>query len=107
MPWKKVIILFSHVSCLAHVKWNTGDAPWKCFKTLFDAPIEENVPSWKKQEYDVWYRDPEVVAHNMLANSDFAKEFDSVPYVELDAEGGRWQSDFMSGNFAWHQSVCL
>ena len=89
------------------MKRNTGDAPWKCFKTSFDEPIEENAPNWKKQEYDVWYRDPEVVARNMLANSDFAKEFDPAPYVELDAEGGRRRSDFMSGNFAWRQSVCL
>ena len=85
---------------------NPGDVPWKCFKTSFDEPIEENAPNWKKQEYDVWYHDPAVVARNMLANADFAMEFDSAPYVELDAKGGRRRSDFMSGNFAWHQSVC-
>jgi len=98
------LLLVSHVSLM----WNLypGDALWKCFKTSFDEPIEENAPNWKKQEYDVWYHDPEVVIRNMLANLDFAKEFDPAPYVELDAEGGWQQSDFMSGNFTWHQSVC-
>ena len=43
----------------------------------------------------------------MLANSDFAMEFEPAQYVELDAKGGRRQSDFMSGNFAWCQCVCL
>jgi hypothetical protein len=90
---------------MSHSCETIGDAPWKCFKTSFDEPIEENAPNWKKQEYDVWYCDPEVVAHNMLANSDFAKEFDPAPYVELDTNSGRRRSDFMSGNFAWRQFV--
>lgn len=93
-------------SCLTHVQRNPDDAPWKCFRALFDEPIKENAPNWKKHEYDVWYRDPEVVARNMRANPDFAMEFDSAPYVELDAEGGQRWSDFMSGNFAWRQPVC-
>ena len=96
---------FNFLCLMSHSCETVGDAPWKCFKTSFDEPIEENAPNWKKQEYNVWYRDPEVVAHNMLANSDFAKEFDPAPYVELDANGGRRRSDFMSGNFAWRQSV--
>ncbi|KAF8810183.1 hypothetical protein BYT27DRAFT_7222195 [Phlegmacium glaucopus] len=78
-----------------------GDAPWNCFKTSFNEPIEDNAPNWKTQEYDVWYRDPEIVIRNMLANPDFAKEFDVAPYVELNVQGGRRRSDFMSGNFAW------
>ena len=43
----------------------------------------------------------------MLANPDFMNEFDPAVYIELDAEGGQQRSDFMSGNFAWRQSVCL
>ncbi|KAF8951994.1 hypothetical protein BDZ97DRAFT_1931423 [Flammula alnicola] len=80
-----------------------GDAPWKCFKTTLDETVDEDAPNWKKQEYEVWYRDPETVVRNMLANPDFDKEFDVAPYVDLDAEGGRRRSDFMSANFAWRQ----
>ena len=43
----------------------------------------------------------------MIANPDFEKEFDVVPYVELDVNGVRRRSDFMSANFAWRQCVCL
>lgn len=57
--------------------------------------------NWKKQEYEIWYCDPEVVAHNMLANLDFNKEFDVAPYVELDVNGVHRHSDLMSGDFAW------
>ena len=57
--------------------------------------------NWKKHEYEIWYRDPEVVAHNMLANLDFNKKFDVAPYVELDVNGVRRHSDLMSGDFAW------
>jgi Plavaka transposase len=63
------------------------------------------VPNWRKQEYDIWYRDPEVVVRNMLANPDFEKEIDVAPYVELDVNGIRRRSDFMSANFAWRQCV--
>ena len=81
-----------------------GDVPWKCFQTSVDDGIDDldtMVPNWRKGEYDIWYRDPEVVVRNMIANPDFEKEFDVVPYVELDVNGVRRRSDFMSANFAW------
>ncbi|KAF5330759.1 hypothetical protein D9619_005328 [Psilocybe cf. subviscida] len=80
-----------------------GDAPWKCFKTTFDEVFDENTPRWKRQEYDVWFRDPLTVLRNMLENPDFDHEWDSAPYVELDSEGNRRRSDFMSADFAWRQ----
>ncbi|KAJ6622418.1 hypothetical protein B0H10DRAFT_2175040 [Mycena sp. CBHHK59/15] len=76
-----------------------GDAPWKCFKTGGDADV--SAPDWARQEYEIWYRDPDVVIRNMLDNPDFDGEFDTTPYVQLDRNGKRRWSDFMSGNFAW------
>ncbi|KAJ7865431.1 hypothetical protein B0H14DRAFT_3599332 [Mycena olivaceomarginata] len=78
-----------------------GDAPWKCLKTGGDA--NPDAPDWARQEYKIWYRDPDVVIRNMLDNPDFDGEFDTTPYVELDRHGQRRWSDFMSGNFAWKQ----
>ncbi|KAJ7672946.1 hypothetical protein B0H17DRAFT_1083378 [Mycena rosella] len=77
-----------------------GDAPWKCFKT---APVDTGgaAPDWARQEYEIWYRDPDAVIRNMLDNPDFDGEFDTTPYVELDRDGQRHWSNFMSGNFAW------
>lgn len=83
---------------------NLGDAPWNCFKASLNDQDNPNAPSWQKAEYDIWYRDPKVVMRNMLSNPDFAREFDTTPYVELK-DGKRRRSDFMSANFAWRQCV--
>lgn len=80
-----------------------GDAPWSCLATPADP--DEAAPEWAKQEYEVWYRDPDVVITNMLDNPDFHGEFDTTPYVHLDAKGNRHWSDFMSGNFSWRRCV--
>ncbi|KAJ7138682.1 hypothetical protein C8R43DRAFT_1089287 [Mycena crocata] len=84
-----------------------GDAPWKCFKTGGEAGADgAGKPDWARQEYEIWYRDPDVVIRNMLDNPDFDGEFDTTPYVELDRDGQRRWSDFMSGNFSWKRCVC-
>lgn len=85
-----------------------SDAPWKCLSvnTACDGNIPELLPSWQRQEYEVWYRDPDVVIRNMLDNPDFTSHFDTTPYIATDAQGKRRWTDFMTGNFAWRQSVC-
>lgn len=85
-----------------------GDAPWQCLtvSSMSDSNnLSEDAPSWKKQEYEVWYRDPDVVIANLLDNPDFASQFDVAPYVATDSQGKRRWTDFMSGNFAWRRSV--
>ncbi|KAJ7723744.1 hypothetical protein DFH07DRAFT_759380 [Mycena maculata] len=79
---------------------SVGDAPWKCFQTE-PLNVDASAPSWARQQYEVWYRDPDVVIANMLDNSDFDGAFDTTPYVRIDAQGHRRWSDFMSANFAW------
>lgn len=84
-----------------------GDAPWKCMKTTVPDDLPSTAPTWKKKEYEIWFRDPDIVLSNMLANPDFDGEFDTAPYVEVDANGKQRWSDFMSANFAWRQCVCF
>ena len=84
-----------------------GDAPWKCMKTVVPDDLPSTAPSWKKKEYEIWFHNPNVVLSNMLANPDFNGEFDTTPYVEVDVNGQRRWSDFMSANFAWRQCVCF
>lgn len=81
-----------------------GDAPWKCLQTQ---PVDPgvNAPAWARQQYEVWYRDPDVVIANMLDNPDFNGAFDTTPYVHVDAQGKRRWNDFMSANFAWRHCV--
>jgi len=81
-----------------------GDAPWQCFETE-PLALGTDAPSWARQTYEVWYRDPEAVIANMLDNPDFDGAFDTVPYVHLDSNGKRRWHDFMSANFAWRHCV--
>ncbi|KAG2340120.1 hypothetical protein BDR05DRAFT_977427 [Suillus weaverae] len=50
-----------------------GDVPWQCLSVKY-----------MDKEYEVWYRDPHIMAHNMLANPTY--------------------KDFMSGDWAWQQA---
>lgn len=84
-----------------------GDAPWQCFKTLPSDDMEDNPPNWKKQEYEIWFRNPDVVVQNILANPDFDNEFDPAPYVEIDRDGQQQWADFISDNYVWCHCVSL
>jgi hypothetical protein len=83
-----------------------GDAPWESFNVVHtgDKPSRD-IPSWMTAKYDVWLRNPRTLLHNLIANPDFDKGFDYVPFREYDQfENHRFQ-DFMSGNWAWKQAV--
>ncbi|KAG2096718.1 uncharacterized protein F5147DRAFT_747545 [Suillus discolor] len=73
-----------------------GDVPWQSFSV---------VPPWMDDEFEVWYRDPHAMAHNILANPTYKDEIDYVPFREYDAldDTRRWK-DFMSGDWAWQQA---
>lgn len=82
-----------------------GSAPWKCIQTVVDKNLPLNAPEWQTTSYQVWYRDPETVIANILANPELAKDFDTTPYVCRNKQGtGQW-CDFMSWNFAWRHVV--
>ena len=82
-----------------------GDAPWKCFTVSYSGEASQPCPTWQKDIWEVFYRDPDVVLSQMLGNPDFHGQFDYASYVHLDKGGSRIWSDFMSGNFAFCQSV--
>ncbi|KAH9010810.1 hypothetical protein EDB85DRAFT_2077168 [Lactarius pseudohatsudake] len=89
-----------------------GDAPWQCLSVNVasndsDSDILEHAPSWKREEYEVWYRDPDVVIRNLLDNPDFASQFDTAPYIMTNTQGERRWTDFMSGHFAWRRSTMI
>ena len=48
-----------------------GDAAWKSFTISYAGDLGQDPPSWQLQDYQVWYRDPDIVATNMLDNPDF------------------------------------
>ncbi|KAG1843384.1 hypothetical protein DFJ58DRAFT_717807 [Suillus subalutaceus] len=83
-----------------------GNVPWQCLSVQYAGEHpEHDTPPWMGKEYEVWYRDPRVMAHNMLANTTYKGEIDYAPFREYDSSDNtrRWK-DFMSGDWAWQQA---
>ncbi|KAF8256461.1 hypothetical protein EI94DRAFT_1646359, partial [Lactarius quietus] len=79
-----------------------GDAPWQCLTV--NSTSDDQAPLWQRQDYEVWYQDPDIVIHTLLDNPDFVSQFDTAPYITTDSQGQwRW-TDIMSGQFVWQQS---
>jgi len=82
-----------------------GNAFWKCLVINSPSANMANAPSWKQQEYQVWYRDPDTIIQNMLDNPDFKDQFDIAPYIQTDLTGKQCWTNFMLGNFSWQHCV--
>ncbi|KAF8221283.1 hypothetical protein L208DRAFT_1328845, partial [Tricholoma matsutake] len=83
-----------------------GDVAWESFSLQYNGvQPAEGVPSWMQAEYDVWFRDPCALVHNLLSNPDFKSDFDYMPFQEKTTDRVHRFQDFMSGNWAWHQAV--
>lgn len=86
-----------------------GDVAWQSFSLEFsgEKPAQD-CPLWMQQSYDVWFRDPHAIVQNMLANSAYVGEIDYTTYREFqEKDKKRRYKDFMSGDWAWNQSVCV
>lgn len=83
-----------------------GSAPWKCFVMQVEHDLPLHAPSWRQDQYQIWYRDPDTVITHILSNPDFCTEFDASPYVHVGPDGKQRWCNFMSGNYVWKQSVC-
>ncbi|KAI6045356.1 hypothetical protein EDC04DRAFT_2865429 [Pisolithus marmoratus] len=69
-----------------------------------DGQDEPDAP-WMFNVYDVWYRDPCQVIHNLLGCTNIKDEMDFIPYQEFDAMNKQrhWE-DFMLGDWAWEEA---
>jgi hypothetical protein len=83
-----------------------GNVPWKSYTAQYQwlHPESGPIPEWMKTDYHLWYRDPRQVIHHMLANPEFSSGIDYSPHRDLQ-DGKRQYRDFMSGDWAWDQSV--
>ncbi|KIK31678.1 hypothetical protein CY34DRAFT_27732, partial [Suillus luteus UH-Slu-Lm8-n1] len=53
-----------------------GDVPWESFSVQYTGEHPELVPPWMDDEFEVWYRDPRAMVHNILANPTFKDKID-------------------------------
>jgi hypothetical protein len=83
-----------------------GDIKWESFTLSYvGEPPDGDVLPWMEAKHEVWFRDPRLLVHNLLANADFAGEIDTSPFQEYDANNNHRYQNFMSGNWAWKQAV--
>lgn len=85
-----------------------GDVAWENFTLNYTGvQPDSDVPSWMDGTYEVWFRDPRQLVHNIISNPDFKDEFDYVPFHEYDGtdETNHRFHNFMSGDWAWKQAV--
>ncbi|EGO27012.1 hypothetical protein SERLADRAFT_436843 [Serpula lacrymans var. lacrymans S7.9] len=63
-----------------------------------------DTPPWMSQSFDVWFRSPRGLVHNILENPEFKNEVDYTPLREFDHDGKQKWRNFMSGSWAWKQA---
>jgi len=85
-----------------------GFTPWKSWTARYQGRRPENsaAPSWMDEGYQLWYRDPRKVVHNILTNPDFSTTLDYIPYRDF-CNGKHRYCDFMSGDWGWNQCVSI
>jgi len=83
-----------------------GHVPWHSFTAAYsgDEPASPDSPLWMREEYEVWFRDPREIVHNIIGNPKFSNSVDYIPYRDFANRKRRW-SEFMSGDWAWEQAV--
>ncbi|KAG1890667.1 uncharacterized protein F5891DRAFT_1197879 [Suillus fuscotomentosus] len=76
-----------------------GDVPWKTFLMCFNGiKPEQNVPPWMTVQYDVWYRDPLQIVHDMLANPAFDGGTEYSLYHDYTSDWAWNQADLIAKN---------
>jgi hypothetical protein len=79
---------------------------WESFSLQYNGDDhDEDAQSWTDAEYNVWFRDPRSLVHDLISNPDFKADFDYVPFQEHTNDGVHHFQDFMSGNWVWRQAV--
>jgi Plavaka transposase len=86
-----------------------GGVPWQSFSVQYKGTHGDNGdaprPKWMSDIHEVFYRDPRLVVHEILANPDFKDDMDFALYCVFDKDGVRTYQHLMSGNWAWEQAV--
>lgn len=83
-----------------------GGIKWESFQLSYQGDIPDgDIPPWMLATYDVHFRDPRLVANDIIGNPDFDGEIDYGPVRLFDESEHREVKDFMSGDWAWRQGV--
>ncbi|KAG2368314.1 hypothetical protein BDR07DRAFT_1448401 [Suillus spraguei] len=64
----------------------------------------ENVPPWMKATYEVWFPNPHLLIHNILANPDFDGKIEYTPYQDYNDNDQCCFKKNFSDDWAWKQA---
>jgi hypothetical protein len=99
----------NHRELYAAIDSLAGGVPWQSVSIKYNGVPSDNSdaprPKWMLNAYEVFYRDPRLVVHEMLANPDFKDDIDFAPYRIFNEDGDRVYQHLMSGDWAWEQAV--
>ena len=87
---------------------SVSDIPWQSFSVQYSGEASDpdsHQPQWKSDIHEVFYRDPRLVIHEMLANPDFKDAMDYAPYIAMEEDSTQRFDNLMSGTWAWDQAV--
>jgi hypothetical protein len=79
--------------------------PWTSFETTME--VEDDAPSFQKDVYTTYMRDPHALIKEMLGRTQFDGHFDDCAYLEYNTAGKRVYQEYMGANHAWSRSVSL
>jgi len=86
-----------------------GEVPWQSFSVQYNGAHGDDGdvarPKWMSDVHEIFYRDPRLVIHEILANPDFRDGMDFAPYRVFDEDRVRTYQHLMSGDWAWEQAV--
>jgi len=102
VPWKNAKDMYAAIDQIQQ-----GGIPWNMVKFKYNKPTTSNSPHWMQETYELCYRDVRLLLQSQLANPEFKDHFDYEPYQEFGQDGDRFLSNFMSGDWAWLESVSI
>ena len=85
-----------------------GNVPWQSFSVTYSGELlDGDVPQWMTSDFDIWFCDPHIIVKNMISNPDYNHYFDTAPVQVFDHGSNRMYHNFMSGDWAWEEAVCV
>jgi hypothetical protein len=82
-----------------------GVVPWEEAEVSFPCP--PGSPTYMRDKYKIYFRDPHQLLLGMLANGEFDGKMDYAAYQHIDANGKRQFRNLMGANHAWRRSVSV
>ena len=101
VPWQNARNMYDTIDSIT-----VSGVGWTTHRLSYRGPQPSGtVPHWMQESYKLNVRNVLSVFEEQLASKEFDGQFEYTPYKEYDEKGSRVYSNFMSGNWAFHEAV--